>query len=71
MTLPSLGNLGAKFSEMSFPHFNPFAPELPIINSPCRSMPFLPLVTSSVLMFKDNFVRQLVQSQEVFQTVPE
>ena len=30
MTLPSLGNLGAKFSEMSFPHFNPFAPELPI-----------------------------------------
>ena len=38
---------------------------------PCRSTSFLPLVTSSVLIVKDNFVRWLVQSEEIFQTIPE
>ena len=52
--------------------FNPFAPEPSI--SACadpRSTSFLPLVMSSVLTVKDNFVRWLVQSEESFQTIPE
>ena len=32
---------------------------------------FLPLVTSSALIVKDNFVHWLVQSEEIFQTIPE
>ena len=39
--------------------FNPFAPEPPVTarNRPCGSRSFLPFVTSSVLMVKDNFLR--------------
>ena len=38
---------------------------------PCGTTSFLPLVTSSALIVKDNFVHWLVQSEEIFQTIPE
>ena len=36
---------------------------------PCGSTSFLTFVTTSVLTVKDNFVRYLVQSEEIFQTI--
>ena len=41
------------------------------LSRPCGSTSLLPLVTSSVLMIKDNFVRLRVQSEEIFQTIRE
>ena len=40
-------------------------------NHPCGSVSLFLLVTLSVLTVKDNFVRWLVQSEEIFQTVSE
>ena len=37
----------------------------------CGSMSLLWLVTSSFLMVQDNFVHYLVQSEAIFQTMPE
>ena len=34
-------------------------------------MSLLPLVSISVLTVKDNFVRWVVQSEEIFQTIPQ
>ena len=39
-------------------------------NRLCRYRSLLWLVTSSVLMVKDNFVRYLALSEEIFQTIP-
>ena len=41
------------------------------LNRPCGSRSFLPFVTSSVLTVKDNFLRTRVQSEGIFQTIPE
>ena len=50
---------------------NPFVPG-PLLTALANPRPFrLPLVVSSGLTVKDSFVCQLVQGEEIFQTVPE
>lgn len=49
----------------------PFSPESPVTACMCRSTFLLLLVMSSVLMVRDDFVRKLVQSLEIFQSIPE
>ena len=50
---------------------NPFVPG-PLLTALANPRPFrLPLVVSSVLTVKDSFVCELVQGEEIFQTVPE
>ena len=49
----------------------PFSPESPVTACMCRSTSLLLLVMSSVLMVRDDFVRKLVQSEEIFQSIPE
>ena len=46
--------------------FNPFAPEPPV-TARADPGPFYP----STLTVKDNFLRTRVQSEEIFQTIPE